>query len=252
MKDVIIIGAGIAGLAAGYELNKENKENIDFQILETSNKVGGTIETLQIGDYQIETGPHTFSSLSKETLEIIKELGLGDDLQEANPNANKRYVYCNSHLTSVPKGPGEFFKTEIISKEAKWTLLEELFIKKEEREESVEDFISRRFGREVLKNLVQPYLNGVFAGDVKKLSASAVFPKLKELEEKHNSIILGFILSSLLKSPMKTRKKLSIYSFKEGMEKLSSGLYEILKNKITLNTKDLEISRSKDFFIVTY
>ena len=58
MKDVIIIGAGIAGLSAGFELYKNN---IDFQILEPQDRAGGNIETLKIGDYLVESGPHTFS-----------------------------------------------------------------------------------------------------------------------------------------------------------------------------------------------
>src|SRR3989338_6304573 len=224
MKDVIIIGAGIAGLSAGFELYKKN---IDFQILETSDRVGGVIETLKIEDFLIENGPHTFSSMSKETLDLIKELGIEDLLTEANPSSKKRYVYLNNQLIPVPSSLFEFFKSEILSREGKKTVFEELFIKKEEKEETVEEFISRRFGREVLKNLIQPFLNGVYAGDVKKLSANAVFPRLKSLENNYKSIILGSIFSSGFKNSF---KKLTLYSFK----------------------KDIEITRAKDFFVVTF
>ncbi|MBI3590291.1 MAG: protoporphyrinogen oxidase [Candidatus Melainabacteria bacterium] len=246
MKDVIIIGAGIAGLSAAFELHKNNT---DFQILETSNRVGGVIESLKIDDFLIETGPHTFSSVSLETLELIKDLGIEDSLIEANPLSNKRYIYLNNKLIALPSGPVEFFKSEVLSKEGKKTLFEELFIKKEDKEESVEDFISRRFGREVLKNLIQPFLNSVYAGDVKKLSANAVFPKLKSLENSYNSVILGSILSGRFRNSF---KKLTLYSFLNGMETLSKELYERLKNKITLNAKNIEITRAKDFFIVTF
>ena len=246
MKDVIIIGAGIAGLSAGFELSKNN---IDFQILEASGRVGGVVETQKVDDYLIENGPHTFSSFSKETLELVKDLGIDDNLVEANPNSKKRYIYLNNKLTALPHGPVDFFKSEILSKEGKMTLIEEFFIKKEEKDESVEDFVGRRFGREVLKNIIQPYLNGVYAGDVKKLSAGAVFPKLKELEKRYKSIILGFLLSSWFTNSF---KKLTLYSFSEGMEMLTKGLYEKLKNKITLSAKEIEISRAKDFYIVTF
>ena len=197
MKDVIIIGAGIAGLSAGFELYKNN---IDFQILETSERVGGNIETLKIGDYLIESGPHTFSSTSKETLELVKDLGIEDLLQAAHPKAKKRYIYRNNQLIAIPAGLKEFIKTDILSREGKMTLLEELFIKKEEKEETVQDFSERRFGREVLKNFIQPYLNGVFAGDVQKLSADAVFPRLKDLESRYRSIICGIFLSQKFRS----------------------------------------------------
>lgn len=246
MKDVIIIGAGIAGLTAGFELSKDN---IDFQILEAQDKIGGTIQSLRIGDYLVESGPHTFSTLNTEVFKLIQELGIEDELLEASQAANKRYIYLNGQLVEVPKGPKEFFTTNILSKDAKWTLFEELFIKKVNNEETVEDFISRRFGRDILKNLVQPFLTGVYAGDVKKLSANAVFPKLKELENKHNSIIVGLLLSSMFKGK---RKKLTLYSFKDGMETLPNKLYDRVKNKVIIGAKDIEISKAKDFFIVTF
>ena len=246
MKDVIIIGAGIAGLSAGFELHKSN---IDFQILEPTNRVGGVIETVKVGDYLVESGPNTFSSLSKETMELIEDLGIEDLLQVANPQAKKRYIYRNSQLIPVPSGLKEFIKTDILSREGKMTLLEELFIKKEEKEETVQDFIERRFGREVLKNFIQPFLNGVFAGDVQKLSSNAVFPKLKGLENKYRSIIGGMFLSQTFRSSL---KGLTLYSFINGMETLPNELYNKLKNKITLGAKDIEISRAKDFYIVNF
>ena len=245
MKDVIIIGAGIAGLTAGFELQKSN---IDFQILESSDRIGGVIETLKISDCLIETGPNTFSSLSKETLGLVKDLECEDSLIEASPDSKKRYIYINSHLKPVPANPIDFLKTDILSRAGKWTVFEELFIPKEEKEETVEDFFTRRFGREVLKNLIQPYLNGVFAGDVKKLSTSAVFPKLKELENKHKSVLLGFILSKQFKQA----EKLTLYSFEEGMEFLPNEIYKKIKTKVTLNAKNIEITRAKDCFIVTF
>lgn len=246
MKDVIIIGAGIAGLSAGFELYKNN---IDFQILEPSNRAGGVIETRQIGDYLIEGGPNTFSSLSKETLELVKELGIEDLLQEASPKAKKRYIYRNNQLLPIPSGLKEFIKTDVLSKDGKTTLLEELLIKKEEKEETVQDFAERRFGREVLKNFIQPFLNGVYAGDVQKLSANAVFPRLKNLESKYRSVLLGMFLSSDFR---KSFKGLSLYSFIYGMETLPDAINNKLKNKITLNANDIEISRAKDFYIVNF
>ncbi len=245
MKDVIIIGAGIAGLSAGFELYKNN---IDFQILETSDKVGGNIETLKIGNYLIESGPHTFSSMSEETLKLIEDLGIEDLLEKANPNTKNRYIYRNG-LMPIPTGLQGFIKTDILSKEGKKILLEELFIKKEEKEETVQEFAERRFGREVLKNFIQPYLNGLFAGDVQKLSASAVFSTLKGLENKYRSILCGMFLSNKFRNSF---KGLTLYSFKDGMETLPNAIYNKLKNKIMLGAKDIEISRAKDFYIVNF
>ena len=246
MKDVIIIGAGIAGLSAGFELSKNN---MDFQILETSSRVGGNIESLNTAEYLTECGPHTFSSNSKETLELIKELEIEELLIEASKQSKKRYVYKNNQLLPIPHGLKDFFNTDLLSKDAKFTILEEFFIQREEKEESIEGFIGRRFGREVLKNLVQPFLNGLFGGDVQKLSANAVFPKLKELEKNYKSIFWGTILSGNFK---KIFKNLTLYSFKHGMETLPLAIYDKIKNKVTLDVKEITISKAKDFYIVTF
>lgn len=248
MKDVIIIGAGIAGLSAAYEFHKDN---LDFQVLEPEDRAGGVIETVQAEGALVENGPYTFSSYSKELLALIKRLGLEKDLQEADPKSRKRYIYLNNYLAPFPSSLPEFLKSELLSKDAKWTLLEEFILPRVQKEECVEDFISRRFGREALKNIVQPFLNGVFAGDVKKLSADAVFPKIKEIENTYKSVILGSFISKL-GDIFKGRKPLTLYSFKQGMEYLPYKLYEIMKSKVTLSAKNIEISRAKDFFIVTF
>lgn len=244
MKDVIVIGSGIAGLSCGLELEKEN---IDFQILEEKDRTGGAIESVRFNDFLVETGPHAFSSNSKEILDIVKDLGIENLLLEAKTESNKRYIFLNNNLVPLPRNPFELYKTDLLSKDGKYTILEELFIPREDKEETVEQFISRRFGREVLKNVIQPYLAGVFGGDVIKLSANAVFPELKDLEKKYKSIILGYFLSGKFK-----KSKMSFYSFKEGMETLTRSISNKLKNKITLNVSNLQVTRAKDYFIVSY
>lgn len=246
MKDVIILGAGIAGLSAAFELYKEN---IDFHVLENTERVGGVIESLQLDECLVENGPHAFSSANKEILNLVYELGLDESLIKAPPSSRTRYVYLSNQLIPVPTNLFDFFRTRLLSKEAKFTIFEEFFVKKVEKEETVEEFFNRRFGREVLKSLIQPFLSGVWAGDVKKLSVNAVFPKLKEFESKFKSVFLGFLLSKSFKGSF---KNLTLYSFKEGMETLPGEIYKKIHNKVTLQAKDIEISKAKDFFIVSF
>lgn len=246
MKDVVIIGAGIAGLSAAFELYKEN---IDFHVLENTERVGGVIESVQVDECLVENGPHAFSSVNKEIVDLTYELGLDELLIKASSSSRKRYVYLPSQLIQVPTNLFDFFKTKLLSREAKFTIFEELFVKKVEREETIEEFFNRRFGREVLKNLIQPFLSGVWAGDIKKLSVNAVFPKLKEFEKKFNSVFLGFLLSRGFKGSF---KNLTLYSFKDGMETLPKELYKKIHNKVALGAKGIEISKAKDFFIVSF
>lgn len=246
MKDIIIIGAGIAGLTAGLELEEAG---IDFQILESSNRAGGKLGSVRVNGYLVETGPHLFSSGSTEIMDLVSKLNLKEELIIASQDSKKRYIYLNNNLVPLPRSPVELYKSKLLSKDGKWTLLEEFVIPKEAKEETVEQFFLRRFGREVLKNIVQPFLVGVYAGDIVKLSADAIFPQLKELEKKYGSILGGFILSRGFK---KLSSGSTFHSFKNGMETLGKKAEEKLKNKITFNTSDLQVTRAKDFFIVSY
>lgn len=246
MKDVIIIGGGIAGLSAALELQKDN---VDFELLEKSNRVGGNIESLNLEGHLVEKGPYTFTSSSKEIFELINDLDLKDELIESSDKSVNRYVYFQKQLMKVPMSIQELYKTDLLSKEGKKTLLEEFFIPKVDKEETVEEFISRRFGREILKNLVQPFLCGVFAGDVQKLSANSVFPKLKELERKYNSILAGIPLS---KGFNFSKEKHALYSFKQGMEVLPKKLAVQLGRKINYEVENIEIARAKDYFVITF
>lgn len=246
MKDVIIIGAGIAGLSAAIELQKEN---IDFHLLELSDRTGGNIESLNIEGHIVENGPYTLTSSNSDLLSLVDELGIKNELIEADPDSRKRYIYLQKKLVKLPSGLQELYKTDLLSKEGKKTLLEEFFIPKVEKEETVEEFISRRFGREVLKNIVQPFLCGVYAGDVKKLSANAVFPKLKELERNYKSVLLGFPISKGINS---FKGKHTLFSFREGLSKLTDTIYSKVKNKVSLQIQNLEIIRAKDYFVVNF
>lgn len=246
MKDVVIIGAGIAGLSCGLELNKAG---MDFHILEASNRPGGLIESVRKDDYLIESGAHIFSSSSKALMDVIKDANLEDELLEASEDAKKRYIYLDNKLISIPRGPKEFINSKLLSKEGKMTIFEEFFISSTKHDESVEQFFQRKFGREVLKNIIQPYLAGVFAGDVKRLSAQAVFPELKKLESRYKSVLLGFFLSGKFKN---FSSKTKFYSFKEGMGTLPKGIYEKIKQHVSFNTSDIQVNRAKDCFIVSF
>lgn len=246
MKDVVIIGAGIAGLTAAYELSKDS---VDFHVIETSDRVGGNIKTKKVDGFSIEEGPYTLTSSGKDVLGLVSELGLDESLVEAKSESKNRYIYHQKKLIPVPMSPKELYKTELLSSDGKKTLLEEFFISKVDKEETIEEFVSRRFGREVLKNLVQPFLCGVYAGDVKKLSANAVFPKLKEIESKFKSVLIGLPLSKGLQFK---KDKHTIYSFKEGMEQLPKEIYKRIQKRVSLSVSKIEVVRAKDYFVVTY
>src|SRR3954468_20691624 len=100
MSDVVIIGAGISGLACAWRLKTLG---IPAVILEAGSRPGGVIRTEKINGYQVEWGPNSFQPAAP-ALRLINEIGLWDDLLPPGPNA-PRFVYVGGKLRKFPFGP---------------------------------------------------------------------------------------------------------------------------------------------------
>src|SRR5213596_4338490 len=103
MPEVLIIGAGISGLACAWRLRKLG---IDTEIIEAATRAGGVIRTENINGYQIEWGPNSIQP-APAALKLIDEAGLWDDLLPPDPHA-PRYIYLNGRLRKFPFGPLTF------------------------------------------------------------------------------------------------------------------------------------------------
>ena len=92
MYDVVIIGAGPAGLTSGYELSKKTANVL---ILEKKSQVGGLAETKVYGNYRYDIGPHRFFTKNEEVFELFLEI-LGDDAVEVKRKT--RILFKNSYF----------------------------------------------------------------------------------------------------------------------------------------------------------
>src|SRR3989338_4784429 len=181
---VVVVGGGIAGMAACHALAKRN---IPFLLLEQSSRLGGVMETFREGPYQMETGPFSFLPKAASLLELAEEWGIADERIEANPDAAKnRYVLKSQKLVRLPLTPKDFLFSSLLSPWAKLRFLLEPFAKKPPLgEETIADFVKRRAGQAILDNMIGPFVSGVVAGDPYRLSIAAQFPIFKELENKY-------------------------------------------------------------------
>ncbi|HEX5733270.1 MAG TPA: protoporphyrinogen oxidase [Blastocatellia bacterium] len=189
-REVVVIGAGIAGLACAHRLKRLG---IDVVLLERSDRVGGVMRTDRVGEFMIERGPNS-SQGTEELLMLVEELGINDDLVEGDPKA-PAYVYFNKQLHAVPSGPGAFIKSHLLSARGKLRILLEPFVgvRRSTEEESVAAFARRRIGREAAERMVAPFVSGVYAGDPEALSVQAAFPRLTNLETGYGGLIRGAI-----------------------------------------------------------
>ncbi len=214
MKRIAIIGGGISGLTAAYELELARKRgaDIDWHLYEASNRLGGIIETTRIatpegelGEWILEGGPDGWVSEKPWARDLAIELGLEDQLIYSNDATRKTYILINGKLQPipdrmrmmVPEDLSALDNSTLFSESAKQayanelTRAEELKANAPAHDESVAEFVRRHFGDEVLNTLAAPLLSGVFGGDVHKLSVRAVMPQFVAMAREHGSLILA-------------------------------------------------------------
>ena len=210
MPEVVIIGGGIAGLAAAYELNIRG---ISFVLLEGSGRTGGVIVSEQVAPFTIDAGPDALLIQKPDGIRLCQELGLGDRLVSTKPprlayiqRGGKLYPLPAASVLGIPTRIGPFVRTGLFSWRAKMRMGAELFVPRRHdagpaSDESIGGFMTRRFGTEATTYLAEPLLAGIHAGDVDRLSLRALFPRFADAEQKHGSLIRAFRRQPAAPSP---------------------------------------------------
>jgi oxygen-dependent protoporphyrinogen oxidase len=241
----VVAGAGIAGLAAALELQRAG---LDVLVVDASDRPGGVMRTDHVSGYVIERGPNT-TLVKAPMLEFLRTLGADQQLLAARPASRRRFIYTGDELVQVPASPAALLRTPLLTARGKLRLLAEPFIRRgNAAEESVAEFIGRRFGGEAVTGLIGPFLTGVYAGDERELGAAAVFPMLVELERSCGSIALGG-LRQLFRSG-RSRGLRGTYSAVEGLGPFARGLAERLVEPAALESRVTGIRRDADGWMV--
>jgi oxygen-dependent protoporphyrinogen oxidase len=202
MKRIIVIGGGIAGLAAAHriiELNKERSPNLEVLLLEASSRLGGSIATERVGDFLVEGGPDSFITEKPSALRLCERLGLTSRLISTQSDYQKIYIVHRGKLEPLPEGffllaPTRlwpFIQTPLFSWAGKLRMAGELLIPRADTngDESLGAFVRRRFGAEALERVAQPLVGGIYASDPDRLSLTATMPRFKEMERRRRSVI---------------------------------------------------------------
>jgi oxygen-dependent protoporphyrinogen oxidase len=234
----IVVGAGIAGLAAALELQSAG---CDVLVVDPSDRPGGVLRTDHRKGFVVESGPNT-AAVDATMLDFLDRRALAGGLLRAAPASRKRFLFRGGRLVRVPDSVWRLATTPLLSARAKARVLTEPFRRRGASEsETVAEFVGRRLGREVTSALVGPFLTGVYAGDEEQLGASAVFPRWVDREQRWGSLALGGLAGML--GRRQPRGLPGSYAIEQGFGPFARRLAEGLVEPPALGTRAAFIAR---------
>lgn len=244
-KKAIVIGAGVSGLSAAWELKKKGFE---VTVLERRDAPGGVIRTFESGGFRAESGTNSVMVTSPRLLEFFEEIGLGAEVERSKPAAKKRFFVRGGKPRPVPSGPFSLLFTRLFSLFGKLRLLMEPFVGRSdpESEPSVEEFAERRLGKDVSDYAINPFMAGVYGGDPERLSIKYAFAPFWNLEQKYGSIILGAIKSMKEKKASGDVFRPVMVSFKGGMGTLIKKLAGDLGDGLKTSARVISVDSTAD------
>jgi protoporphyrinogen/coproporphyrinogen III oxidase len=219
VKRVIVIGGGVAGLAAAYKIRRaaEAGHDVGFTLIEKDARLGGKLATDIVedpdgrGQFVVDGGSDSFLTDKPGVHRVARLLGIFDDETPTCDENKKTFIVKNGRLVEMPDGIMMFAPTKIApmattklySWPAKFRMALDLVIPVHEKwapgetaqqhDESVESFVLRRMGRESLERLAEPLVGGVNGSDPAEMSLAATYPMLLEMEQKYGSLVRGFL-----------------------------------------------------------
>ena len=249
--DVAIVGGGIAGLSAAYDLQARG---LSVRVLEASARVGGVIATERFDGWVIDGGPDSLLVQKPAAVTLCRELGIADQLL-STLTPRTAFVLRDGRLHAIAEGSflgfpitfGALARSRLFSLAGKARMAGEVIVPRRtvDEDESIGAFVSRRFGREAVDYLADPLLAGIHAGDVDRLSIRALFPRLVDAERRSGSVIRALRALHVRPSPQG-----AFVSLPGGTGELVDSLSNALKpDTVVTNARVTNLRRGLDYAI---
>jgi oxygen-dependent protoporphyrinogen oxidase len=253
MRSVAIIGGGIAGLTIALRLQQRG---VPYVLIESERVLGGKIRTESTDGFVIEGGPDSFLAEKPAARELCEELGLESEIIGTNDASRQTFLVSNARLRPLPEGfvmlapvkPLPLLRSGLISLRGVLRMALEPLIpaRRADSDESLGNFVRRRLGDEVFEKIVDPLMSGIYAGNSDDLSILTTFPRLRDLERTHGSIIKGLLRVS--GTPAPPRKRSMFLSLRGGMNGLVDAIVRQLdRSSVRTGVHVVSMTRPADY-----
>lgn len=236
VHDLVVVGGGIAGLAAAWRAAQAGR---DVLLLEAGERAGGVIETVRLGAYRVERAAATIPSTAKHLLGLIASLPDAPRALPARPEADRQFLLTRTGLKAVPRSPPAFFASPLLPFSAKLRLFSEVLRgpRQGNRSETLERFVSRRFGALVAQRFLVPFTSGIYGAHPGRLGAGDAFPLLPALERRRGSVVKGLLARARDQRQPGPRAKRAVLLMEGGMQALPRALERALGERVWLRAR---------------
>jgi oxygen-dependent protoporphyrinogen oxidase len=236
--DTLIVGGGLAGIAAGLELQRAGERVL---LVEASTRLGGKAGSVLTSAGEFPTGPTSFNGRQPAFWKLIELLGLEDEVVKLHPRAAERYIVRGGRLRALRPSPLSVLTTGALSFGEKLACAREFFTagRPAEADESLESLLVRRFGQSAVEHFFAAVFTGIFAGDLSQLSARTCMPMLVAAEREQGSVIRGAMRALKTHAP---NTRAGLYTFKRGFGVIGERAAAVLPCRLGVPVESLALA----------